>query len=47
MQKALRASPIVPPGFAVMGTENEGGKTVIVVRSTTKANRCPLYGTDS
>lgn len=47
MQRTLRASSLVPPGFVVMGTENDGGKTIIVVRSTAKASRCPSCGTDS
>jgi len=47
MQKALRASSLVPPGFAVMGTENEDGKTVIVVRSTARASPCPSCGAGS
>lgn len=47
MQKALRASSLVPPGFAVVGTENEDGKTVIVVRSTARASPCPSCGAGS
>lgn len=47
MQKALRASSLVPPGFAVMGTENEDGKTLIVVRSTARASPCPSCGAGS
>jgi transposase len=47
MQRALRASSLVPPGFAVMGTEDEGGKTIIIVRSTARASPCPSCGADS
>jgi transposase len=47
MQGALRASSLVPPGFSVMGTENAGGKTIIVVRSTARASPCPSCGADS
>jgi hypothetical protein len=47
MQRALRASSLVPPGFAVIGTESEGGKTIIVVRSTGGTSQCPSCGVDS
>lgn len=42
MQKALRASSLVPLGFVVTGTENGGGKTAIIVRSTARTSPMPL-----
>ncbi len=47
MQKALRPSSIIPPGFAVVGSSIEDGATTIVIPSTLPSSLCPSCGTSS
>lgn len=47
MQKALRPSSLVPPGFAVESALSVDGVTTITVRSTAAASRCPGCGAGS
>jgi transposase len=47
MHQALRVSSLVPPGFAVEGTADEGDRTVITVRHSTAFGVCPSCGANS
>lgn len=47
MQKVLRPSSLVPPGFAVVSAFTEKGATTIVMRSTSMTSRCPGCGAAS
>jgi len=44
MQQTVRASALVPRGFIVNDTINDGGGTVITVRPASKASACPGCG---
>ena len=44
MQKALRPSSIIPPGFAVEGSSMTDDSTTIGVRSTSTSSHCPSCG---
>ena len=47
MQHAVRASALVPRGFVVSETANDGDSTLITVRPTSEASACPGCGTRS
>ncbi len=44
MQKALRPSSIIPPGFTVEGSSMADDGTTISVRSTSTSSQCPSCG---
>jgi transposase len=47
MQKALRPSALVPPGFVVESAVCDSESTLITVRPTSKASACPECGASS
>jgi transposase len=47
MQKALRPSALVPPGFDVVSAAGDGALTLITVRYGSKASPCPGCGARS
>lgn len=47
MQKGLRPSSMIPPGFAVVGSSIADNVTTITVRSTSLSSACPSCGTRS
>lgn len=47
MQKALRPSALVPPGFEVVSAVGDGAMTVITVRHGSRASPCPGCGARS
>ncbi|MGN6424323.1 MAG: ISL3 family transposase [Asticcacaulis sp.] len=44
MQKALRPSNLVPPGFEVVSAVSDGAVTVVTVRATSRGSICPCCG---
>ena len=47
MQRALRASSMIPPGFAIIGSSITDDGATILIRSTTPSSQCPNCGTAS
>lgn len=44
MQKALRPSSVIPPGFTIVASSIADEGATILVRSTSPASRCPKCG---
>lgn len=47
MQRALRPSALIPPGFAVESASTVGAVTTITIHSTSASSCCPSCGTAS